>query len=130
MEIPPVQRQRITTNVKLSHPPFPKLNLLQLPVEILMMITRFLIAPCPQQYGCTSLHRPDDITTLFSLSRVHTQLRWICIALGLFRCVIPRNKEAFKLDDNSSLSYALFPCALSSLGINLGEQSLWKICGN
>ena len=106
-----------------------QLNLLQLPPEILMMIARFLISPCPQQYYDTSIYRLDDVTSLCSLSRVHSRLRWICVASGLFLRVFPRNTEAFRVADYTSLSCPIFPAGLSSLGINLGEPDLWKTCG-
>jgi hypothetical protein len=108
---------------------FSRMNLLQLPPEILMMIACFLIISYPQQYYDTSLHRFDDVASLFSLSRVHSQLRWICIASGLFRRIFPKNTEAINLADYTSLTRSLFPIGLSSLGINLSYASLWETCG-
>src|ERR1700685_3954451 len=105
------------------------LNLLQLPPEILLMIGRFLIVESPEEYCSTSLHRSLNFVHLFSLSRSHSLLRWMCVNLGFFRRITPKRIPAFGFDNCNLSSSKTFASGISSLGINIGNSELWDICG-
>ena len=102
--------------------------MLQLPPEILLIIARFLVLPC-QQYHATSIYRSYDIASLLCLSRTNSHLRLICVAVGLFRRVVPRNVVAFNLSGYDSFPYLLQQAKLSSLGVNFNKPRLWFTCG-
>jgi hypothetical protein len=126
---PQAVRTKTDENAGVSPSSSSSLTLLHLPPEILLMIARLLVRQLPQEYYSTSLHHSEDFNPVLCFSSAHSHLRWICMALRSFRQVCPRSDEAFRLDDNESLSPALFRIGLSSLGINIGESSLWKTCG-
>ena len=111
-----------------NHQMASKLNLLQLPSEILLIIAEFLLNTKPQNEYSTTLFWLPDFSHLLSLSLVHSRLRKVCFVAGLFDRIKPKGTDTYAYGFwEYKLQRLLRPFCPTSLGVDVGEPKLWNL---